>query len=147
MPKRAPFARCTVVTQLGLSCIAGARRVRTRALVLQTPYTKRSPPEPSLKGRLVPSGVPAVKAFNPQEGGESSEDTRIVRFIWAQKGEWCWTRTHSGQASRSHMHTLKNYSRKIIDIKELSRLDKMGFPPSRSPREINNKEFFKASDT
>ena len=72
-----------VVTQLGLSCIAGARRVRTRTLVLQTPNTKRSPPELSLKSRLVPSGVPLCEdpSIPAKNRGESSEDTRIVRFI------------------------------------------------------------------
>jgi len=73
---------------------------------------------------------PSIPAKNR---GESTEDTRIVRFIWAQKGEWCRTRTNSGQASGSHTHTLKNYSRKIIDIKNISRLGKMGFPPSLQP--------------
>jgi len=123
--------------------------VRTRTLVLQTPNTKRSPLELNFKGRLVPSGVascedPSIPAKNR---GESSEDTRIVRFIWAQKGEWCWTRTTSGQASRSHMHTLKDYSRKTHRYKRHFKARKVGIPPSRSPREINIKEFFKVSDT
>ena len=58
--------------------------MRTRTLVLQTPYTKRSPPEHSLKGRLVPSVVPLVKtlSISAKNRDESTEDTRIVRFIW-----------------------------------------------------------------